>query len=153
MKGLDQTVKGFSTWCKRTTSTTKHSQPIYAIIQHSCTTTTHHTHSAHTWTHCSSTALITPFISLQHCFHSSSNAAVQGQDVDDNDDGVIHPLYTSPSYPNNPQPSHTFAVKASDDIMSLSMIKLDAPYPIRQSRSISPMARYGKVQYSRRLIN
>lgn len=76
---------------------------------------------------------------------SSSNAAVKGQDVDDNDDGVMNPLSPSPSYPNNPQPSHTLAVNASDDIMSLSMIKFDAPYPIRQSRSISPMIQYGQV--------
>jgi hypothetical protein len=72
---------------------------------------------------------------------------VHGQLVDDDDDdSVINQLSPSPSYPNNPQPSHTLAVNASDDIMSLSMIKLDAPYPIKQSRSISPMIQWSTGQ-------
>lgn len=148
-------MKVFSAWCWRTKSIHPplHTPSLYMQSCNSHELLQHvNTHSAHTWTHCPSTAFNTQFISPKHCFHSPSNAVAQGQDVDDNDDddGVINPMSSSPSYPNNPQPSHTLAVKASDDIMSLSMIKLDAPYPIRQSRSISPMVRYGEVQYSRK---
>ena len=50
----------------------------------------------------------------------------------------LHVRTYVPSYPNNPQPSQTFAVKASEDIIRRSMMRFDAPYPMRQSLSISP---------------
>ena len=42
------------------------------------------------------------------------------------------------AYPSRPQSSHTCASNWSDDIISLSVIRLAAPYDMRQSRSISP---------------
>ena len=55
-------------------------------------------------------------------------------------------------YPRRPQYSHTWTSNWSDEIISRSVIKLAAPYDIRQSRSISPEASLLKYVHESSLV-
>mmetsp|Transcript_5911 Transcript_5911/g.15576 ORF Transcript_5911/g.15576 Transcript_5911/m.15576 type:complete len:215 (-) Transcript_5911:1274-1918(-) len=50
----------------------------------------------------------------------------------------VRQLWHHLGWPRRPHFSHTCTLNPSDDVMSRSLSNIDAPYPIKQSRSISP---------------